>query len=90
MTEEEFEQAEDLRRQYADVGVMPEAVEIADALFADENAKGMIRLQEHAQIARVELLEISEFVKGYSDTVPEEGLGHIPIQTLHQNGLCRC
>jgi hypothetical protein len=42
---------------------LPEAVEIADVLFADENAKGMIRLKEHAQIERVELLEISEFVK---------------------------
>lgn len=63
MTEEEFEQAEDLRRQYAAVGVMPEAIEIAAALFADENAKGMIRLQEHARLENVELVQISEFIK---------------------------
>jgi hypothetical protein len=63
MTEEEFRQAEDLRRQYAAVGVMPEAIEIAAALFADENAKGMIRLQEHARLENVELVQISEFTK---------------------------
>lgn len=63
MTEEEFSQAEDLRRQYADVGVMPEAIEIAAALFANENAKGIIRLREHARIEGVELLEIVEFIK---------------------------
>ena len=63
MTEEEFRQAEDLRRQYADVGVMPEAVEIAAALFANENAKGIIRLKEHARIERVELVELGEFIK---------------------------
>jgi hypothetical protein len=63
MTEEEFEQAEDLRRRYADLGVMPEAIRIADALFADENAKGMIRLQEHARLESVELVQIGEFIK---------------------------
>ncbi len=63
MTEEEFRQAEDLRRQYADVGVMPEAIEIADALFADENAMGMIRLQEHARLESVEVVQIGEFIK---------------------------
>ena len=63
MTEEEFGQAENLRRQYAAVGVMPEAIEIAAALFADENAKGMIRLQEHARLQNVELDQISEFTK---------------------------
>jgi len=63
MTEEEFGQAEDLRQQYADVGVMPEAIEIAAALFADENAKGMIRLQEHARLENVELVQIGEFIK---------------------------
>ncbi|HSE23912.1 MAG TPA: hypothetical protein VLB68_19740 [Pyrinomonadaceae bacterium] len=63
MTEEEFRQAENLRRQYADVGVTPEAIAIADALFADENAKGMIRLKEHARIERVELVELGEFIK---------------------------
>lgn len=63
MAEEEFRQAEDLRRQYADVGVMPEAIAIADALFADENAKGIIRLKEHARIERVELVELGEFIK---------------------------
>jgi hypothetical protein len=63
MTEEEFGQAEALRRQYADVGVTPEAIEIAETLFADENAKGMIRLKEHARLERVELLEIDEFTK---------------------------
>lgn len=63
MTEDEFGQAEGLRRQYADVGVMPEAIEIAAALFADENAKGMIRLQEHARLENVELVQISEFTK---------------------------
>lgn len=63
MTEEEFRQAEELRREYADVGVMPEAIEIAAALFANENAKGMIRLKEHARIERVELVELSEFIK---------------------------
>lgn len=63
MTAEEFVQAEDLRKQYADVGVMPEAIEIAQSLFADENAKGVIRLKEHAQIERVELVEFGEFIK---------------------------
>jgi hypothetical protein len=63
MTEEEFGQAEDLRRQYAAVGVMPEAIEIAAALFADENAKGMIRLQEHARLENIELAQIAEFTK---------------------------
>jgi hypothetical protein len=63
MTEEEFRQAEDLRRQYADVGVMPEAIEIAAALFANENGKGIIRLKEHARIERVELVELGEFIK---------------------------
>ena len=63
MTEEEFVQAEDLRQRYADVGVMPEAIEIAQSLFADENAKGVIRLKEHAQIERVELVEFGEFIK---------------------------
>jgi hypothetical protein len=63
MTEEEFTQAEDLRRQYADVGVMPEAIAIAGELFADENAKGMIRLKEHARMERVELVEPGEFIK---------------------------
>jgi hypothetical protein len=63
MTEEEFGQAEDLRLQYADLGVMPEAIEIADALFADENARGMIRLQEHARLENVELVQIGEFTK---------------------------
>jgi hypothetical protein len=63
MTEEEFGQAEDLRRQYADVGAMPEAIEIAQALFVDENAKGMVRLKEHARIESVELVEIAEFMK---------------------------
>jgi hypothetical protein len=63
MTEEEFVKAEDLRRQYADVGVMPEGIAIAGELFADENAKGMIRLKEHARIERVELVEPGEFIK---------------------------
>ena len=63
MTEKECGQAEDLRRQYAAVGVMPEAIEIAAALFADENAKGMIRLQEHARLENVELVQIGEFTK---------------------------
>jgi hypothetical protein len=66
MTEEEFGQAEDLRRHYADLGVMPEAIEIADALFADENAKGMIRLQEHARLIQLELVETTEFRKDIS------------------------
>jgi hypothetical protein len=63
MTEEEFTQAEDLRRDYADLGVMPEALEIAAELFADENAKGMIRMKEHARAERVELVELGEFIK---------------------------
>lgn len=63
MTEEEFAQAEDLRKQYAQIGVMPEAVDTANTLFADENAKGMIRLKEHARIENVELVESDEFIK---------------------------
>jgi hypothetical protein len=63
MTEDEFAQAEDLRRDYADLGVMPEALEIAAELFADENAKGMIRMKEHARAERVELVELGEFIK---------------------------
>src|SRR4030095_913073 len=63
MTEEEFAQAEQLREAYAEVGLMPEALEIAEALFADENAKGMIRIQEHARLESVELLQIGEFIK---------------------------
>jgi len=49
--------------QYADVDVITEAIEIANTLFADENATGMIRLREHARIERDELFEIGEFVK---------------------------
>jgi hypothetical protein len=63
MTEEEFIQAEDLRRRYADVGVMPEAIGIAGALFADENAKGIIRLKEHAQVEGVDLIDMDEFIR---------------------------
>ncbi len=63
MTAEEFAEAEDLRKQYAQVGVMPEAVDTANTLFADENAKGMIRLKEHARIENVELVESGEFIK---------------------------
>jgi len=63
MTEEEFGQAEELRAQYANVDVISEAIKIASTLFADENAKGMIRLKEHARIERVEVVEIGEFVK---------------------------
>jgi hypothetical protein len=63
MTEEEFGQAEKLRTQYGDVDVMSEAIKIASTLFADENAKGMIRLKEHARIESVEVVEIGEFVK---------------------------
>jgi hypothetical protein len=63
MMEEEFVQAEELRIQYADVNVMSEAIRIANTLFADENAKGMIRLKEHARIEKVELVEIGEFIK---------------------------
>lgn len=66
MIEEEFSQAEGLRRQYADLGVMPEAIEIAKNLFADENAKGMIRLKEHARRERVEVVEISDFTRDIS------------------------
>lgn len=63
MTEVEFAQAEQLREAYAEVGVMPEALEIANALFADENAKGMIRLKEHARLENVELVEIAELTE---------------------------
>ena len=42
---------------------MPEAMEIAAALFANENAKGMIRLQENARLENVELVQISEFTR---------------------------
>jgi hypothetical protein len=63
MTEEEFVQAEDLRQRYADIGVMPEAIKIADTLFADENAKGTIRIKEHAQAERIDLVELVEFLK---------------------------
>jgi len=63
MTEEELEQAEQLRGSYADVGIMPEAIEIAYAIFADENAKGVIRLKEHARFEKVELVEIAEFTE---------------------------
>lgn len=63
MTEEEFEQAEQLRATYEDVGVMPEAVEIAHNLFAEETRMGMIRLKEHAQNQNVDLLEAGELVK---------------------------
>jgi hypothetical protein len=63
MTEEEFEQAEQLRGSYADVGIMREAIEIAGALFSDENAKGLIRLKEHAQVEGVELIDLDEFIR---------------------------
>ena len=62
MTEDEFEQAEQLRATYSDLGVMPEAIGIAHALFADENAKGMIRLKEHARLENVELVESGAFI----------------------------
>lgn len=63
MTEHEFEQAEQLRTTYSNLGAMPEAVEIAQTLFADENAMGMIRLKEHAQLEDVNLVETDEFIK---------------------------
>ncbi len=63
MTEEEFEQAEELRTTYSNLGAMPEAVEIAQTLLADENAMGMIRLKEHAQLEKTELIEITEFIR---------------------------
>ena len=63
MTEEELIQAEELRTQYADAEIMSEAIKIANALFAYENAKGMIRLKEHARTENVELVEIAEFTK---------------------------
>ena len=63
MTEEEFGQAEEIRTQYADVDVIPEAIKIASTLFIDENAKGIIRLKEHAGIEKIEVVEIDEFVK---------------------------
>jgi hypothetical protein len=62
MTEDEFEQAEQLRATYSDLGVMPEAIGIAHTLFADENAKGMIRLKEHARLENVELIETDAFI----------------------------
>jgi hypothetical protein len=62
MTEEQFAQAEQLHRTYADVGVMPEALEIAHALFVDENSPGMIRLKEHARLENVELVETGSFL----------------------------
>jgi hypothetical protein len=63
MTEEELIQAEELRTQYADADIMSEAIKIANTLFADENAKGMIRLKEHTRTENVELVEIAEFTK---------------------------
>jgi len=63
MTEEELIQAEELRTQYADAEIMSEAIKIAITLFAYENAKGMIRLKEHARTENVELVEIAEFTK---------------------------
>jgi len=63
MTEEEFGQAEELRTQYADVDVISEAIKIASTLFTDENAKGIIRLKEHAGIEKIEVVEIDEFIK---------------------------
>ena len=49
MTEDEFDRAEQLRAQYSEIGAMPEALEIAQKLFGDENAMGLIRLKEHAR-----------------------------------------
>ena len=66
MTEEEFEQAEQLRVMYNNVGVMVEAVEIARGLFGNETAMGMIRLREHARIQNIDLLESSDFIKDIS------------------------
>jgi hypothetical protein len=62
MMEEEFAQAEQLRTTYSGIGAIPEAVEIAHALFADQNARGIIRLKEHARIENVELLQTNEFI----------------------------
>ena len=61
MMEEEFAQAEQLRGAYAEVGVMPQALEIARVLFADENSPGMIRLKEHSRVENVELVETGPF-----------------------------
>jgi hypothetical protein len=63
MMEEEFAQSEQLRTTYSGIGAMPEAVEIAQALFADQNARGIIRLKEHARIEKVELVETNEFIR---------------------------
>jgi hypothetical protein len=62
MTEDEFEQAEQLRAEYDGTRAMLEAVEIATTLFADENAIGMIRLKEQARIENATLVETSEFI----------------------------
>lgn len=75
MTEQEFAQAEELRTQYADNDVMSKAIEIANRLFADENAKGMIRLKEHARIEKVEVVEIGEFVKDIKTLFVQAGKG---------------
>ncbi len=63
MTEDEFEQAEQLRETYSELGVMPEALDIAQALFVHENARGMIRLKEHARLEGVNLVQADEFIK---------------------------
>lgn len=63
MTEDEFGQAEQLRITYSNIGAMPDALEIAQTLFADENAMGMIRLKEHARLEDVNLFETDEFIK---------------------------
>ena len=63
MTEEEFGQAKELRIRYAEVGVMPEAIEIAASLFADENARGMIRMKEQARLEKEERVQTREFIK---------------------------
>lgn len=67
MTEDEFGQAEQLRIKFSDIGAMPDALEIAQTLFADEHAMGMIRLKEHARLERANLAETDEFIKDVRD-----------------------
>ena len=62
MTEEEFQQAEQLRADYSKVAVLIEAIEIARNLFKDENAMGVVRLKEHVQRESLQLLELANFI----------------------------
>ena len=73
MTEEEWEQAIQLREQYADSSKIREARQIANELLSSENATGVLRLRQHARNREITLNDeiISELVVDLKELFPD-------------------